>query len=141
MEQAKVEILVANPFVERCHISTPLSDMSEKGINVKLVTRQPSEERKREYLSKLIKKGVSITYDSSIHAKVIVVDHCVAIESSMNFFASSSGGASWEAGLVTIEKEVVQSIAHSILETQDRMLYQDFKDNCNYCYNGGKRKC
>jgi hypothetical protein len=115
MEHANVEILVTNPFVERCHISTPLIDMSGKGINVKLVSRQPLEQYKREYLSKLIEKGVSITFDGSVHAKLIVVDRRVGIVSSMNFFAASSGGASWEAGLVTTEEKTVQLIASSIL--------------------------
>ena len=111
MEHANVEILVTNPFVDRCHISNTLMSMSEKGINVILVARSPPEQYKRE----LSEKGVSITYDGSIHAKLIAVDRRVGIVSSMNFFAASSGGASWEAGLVTIEENIVQSIARSIL--------------------------
>lgn len=114
IEHANVEILVTNPYVDRCHLSNTLMSMGDKGINVKLITRLPPEQHKREYLSKLSKKGVSIAYDSSVHAKLIVVDRRVGIVSSMNFFATSSGGASWEAGLVTIEENIVQSIARSI---------------------------
>jgi len=114
IEHANVEILVTNPYVDRCHLSNTLMSMPDKGINVKLITRLPPEQQKREYLSKLSKKGVSILYDSSVHAKLIVVDRRVGIVSSMNFFATSSGGASWEAGLVTIEENIVQSIARSI---------------------------
>jgi hypothetical protein len=33
----------------------------------------------------------------------------------MNFYSGSSGGASWEAGLVSMEKTVVESIVDSIL--------------------------
>jgi len=111
IENANVEILVANPYVKRCHISETLKSMSEEGINVKLITR-PTQEK---YVIKLSEKGVSLTYDESVHSKLIVVDRRVGIASSMNFFSGSSGGASWEAGLVTIEESTVQSIADSIL--------------------------
>jgi hypothetical protein len=122
IEHANTEILVMNPYVDRCHISARLIDMSEKGTKVKVVTRQPDErlekhyqQKKKNFHSELKEKGVSIKYDDSVHAKLIVVDGCVGIVSSMNFYAGSSGGASWEAGVVTIEKQVVESIAHSIL--------------------------
>ena len=124
IEHANVEILVTNPYVEQCHISNTLMSMSDKGISAKLVTRSPTEQKypyqnqyqkKKQYLSKLAKKGVFIAYDESVHAKLIVADRRVAIVSSMNFVAASSGGASWEAGLVTVEENVVQSVARSIL--------------------------
>lgn len=124
IEHANVETLVANPYVEQCHISNTLMSMSEKGINVKLVTRSPTEQkypyqnqyqRKKQYLSKLSQKGVFITYDESVHAKLIVVDRRVAVISSMNFVAASSGGASWEAGLVTVQGNAVQAVIRSIL--------------------------
>jgi hypothetical protein len=85
--------------------------VSQKGINVKLITRSSPE----QYTNQLARKGVSITYDSSVHAKLIVVDRCIGIVSSMNFFAGSSGGADWEAGLITVEKSIMQSIYRSIL--------------------------
>ena len=111
IEQAKQEILVTNPFFKRCHISDALMLMSEKGINVKLLTRDiESDQFKRE----LFAKGVAITYDESIHAKLIVVDRSVGIVSSMNFYAGSSGGACWEAGIATIERSIVNSITRSI---------------------------
>lgn len=120
IEHANVEVLVTNPFVEQCHLSNTLMLVSGKGINVKLVTRSPivdkyQYQKKKQYHSKLTEKGVSITYDEPIHAKLIVADRAVATISSMNFLASSSGGASWEAGLVTIERNVVQSVARSIM--------------------------
>lgn len=112
IEQAKQEILVTNPYFKRCHISEALMSMSKKGINVKLVTRcVDSEQFKKE----LFAKGVDITYDESIHAKLIVVDRRVGIVSSMNFYAGSSGGACWEAGIATVERRVVNSITRSIL--------------------------
>ncbi len=121
IENAKSEILVTSPYVEQCHISNSLISMSKKGINVKLVTRNPIEqqyqhEKKMKYLSKLAQGGVSVAYDESIHAKLIVVDRRVAVVSSMNFVAASSGGASWEAGLVTVEENVAQSVVRSIIK-------------------------
>jgi len=120
IENAKSEILVASPYVEQCHISNSLILMSKKAVNVRLVTRNPAEqqyqhEKKMKYLSKLAQGGVSIAYDESIHAKLIAVDRRIAVVSSMNFVAASSGGASWEAGLVTVEGNVVQSVARSII--------------------------
>jgi hypothetical protein len=38
----------------------------------------------------------------------------------MNFYAASSGGKSWEAGLVTIEETVVESIINAILTLIER---------------------
>jgi hypothetical protein len=111
IEHATVEILVANPFVQRCYLSDSLMEISKKGVNVKLITRSSSK-----YINELSNKGVSITYDESVHAKLITVDDRVGIVSSMNLFANSSGGGTWEAGLVTIEEDVVKSIARSILK-------------------------
>jgi hypothetical protein len=61
-------------------------------------------------------KRVSINYDDSVHAKIIVVDRAVAIVPAMNFIASSSGCTAYEAGLVTIEPRVVDSIYNSIID-------------------------
>ena len=110
IENANVEILVANPFVKRCHICEALKSMSKEGINVELITRCLN----KKYLKELSKDGISITYDESVHAKLLVVDRCVGIASSMNYYAGSSGGALWEAGLVTTEEITVDSIVESV---------------------------
>lgn len=112
IEQAKQEILVTNPFVKRCHISEALIRMSKKRVCVKLVTRniEPPQFRKQ------FEKRVLITYDDSIHAKLIAVDRRVGIVSSMNSYAASSAGQCWEAGIATPIKKVVNSIIHSINE-------------------------
>lgn len=121
IENAYLDVLVANPFVYPCHLSNTLIKAIKKGTRVRLVTRHITDrlryqyEKKEKYHSKLKKEGVSITYDDSVHAKLIVVDRAVAIVSSMNFIASSMGGASYEAGLVTVEPDVVHSVALSII--------------------------
>ena len=65
-------------------------------------------------MKELSDSGVSIIYDESAHAKLLVVDRRVGIASSMNYYAGSSGGALWEAGLVTTEESIVESITESI---------------------------
>ena len=119
IKEANREVLVINPFVDRCHLSNTLIRAVENGIDVKLITSSPQSNRynpyrREQYHVKLKDKGVSIIYDDLIHPKIIVVDRSIAIISSMNFLASSSGGGSYEAGLVTIEPEVVKKICSSI---------------------------
>jgi phosphatidylserine/phosphatidylglycerophosphate/cardiolipin synthase-like enzyme len=112
IEQAKQEILATNPFVKRCHLSEALIRMNKEGVCVKLVTRGIDSKRFGMELA----KRVFITYDDSIHAKLIVVDGRVAIASSMNFYADSSAGECWEAGIATTNETVVNSIVRSINE-------------------------
>ena len=47
--------------------------------------------------------------------KIIVVDRKIAVDSSMNFFPNSSAGASWEAGMVSIDSNVIDRIVKSII--------------------------
>lgn len=116
---AKFDVLIANPFIQECDLSNTLIEASKNGINVVIVTRSPEDkhpeylEKKQEYHLKLKQEGISLFYDAKVHAKLIVVDHAVAILSSMNFYADSSAGVSWEAGLVSTDQTVVNSIAHS----------------------------
>ena len=71
-------------------------------------------EEKKEYHKKLREQGVEIIYKNQIHAKMIVVDNAVAIISSMNFQSSSSGGKTWEAGIISLDKNVVSVVTDSI---------------------------
>ncbi len=88
IQKAQDEILIANPYVRRCHICDSLRSMSEKGVQVKMLTRDiESQQFKRE-----LSKGVMISYDESVHAKLIIVDKRVGIVSSMNFYAGSIAG-------------------------------------------------
>lgn len=130
--KAKSEVLVVNPFVNKCDLSDTLREASKNGVEVKLITRPPDIERvqfqqgKEEYHGLLKGDGVKVSYNKAVHAKLITVDRAVAILSSMNFYSGSSGGASWEAGLVSIEKTVVESIADSILELLEKPESKEF---------------
>jgi len=126
ISNAKSEVLVVNPFVNRCDLSDTLRRGSTNGIKVCLITRPPDtgkehfQRDKEEYHSLLKEGGVSVTYNKVIHAKLVVVDRAVAIISSMNFYSGSSGGASWEAGLISVDEKVVESIVDSILELLEK---------------------
>ena len=111
IKKAREEILITSPYVKRCNICDSLKLMSEKGVYAKLLTREIQFEQFRKELV----KSVSVSYDESIHAKLIVVDRRVGIVSSMNFYAGSTAGQCWEAGIVTLDSDVVNSIYHSIL--------------------------
>lgn len=119
IKRAKVDVSIVDPFVDRCHLSNGLKGMNKKGVIVKLVTRlkdfnKEKEKEREKYHLELEKEGVSITHDDSVHAKLIVVDKIVAVISSLNFTSSSSGGMSWEAGLITIEPNIVQLVYDTI---------------------------
>ena len=113
--KARQEVFVVNPYVDKCDLSDTMRDAAGAGRRVRLVTRRPDAD-KEAYHKTLKAAGVQIFYNDAAHAKLIVVDRTVAISSSMNFYAASSGGKSWEAGLVSIEDVVVESVINSILK-------------------------
>jgi phosphatidylserine/phosphatidylglycerophosphate/cardiolipin synthase-like enzyme len=78
-------------------------------------------EKKQEYCEFLKRDGVRVTYNNTVHAKLIVVDRTAAVTSSMNFNTRSSGGASWEAGIISTEEIVVESVANSFLRLLENL--------------------
>jgi len=120
ISHAKSEVLVVNPFIQDCDLSNTLREAKKHGINVQVITRPPDDnypehlKKKQEYHSELKQEGISLSYKEKIHAKLIVVDRAVAIVSSMNFYADSSAGVSWEVGLVSTDTKVVESVANSL---------------------------
>lgn len=119
ISHAKFDVLIANPFIQDCDLSNTLIEASKNGINVQIITRPPEDKhpeylkKKQDYHSKLEQEGISLFYDAKVHAKLIVVDSAIAAVSSMNFYADSSAGVSWEAGLVSSNQKVVNSIANA----------------------------
>jgi len=116
ISMAEKSILIANPFVEPCYLTDYLIDSAMKGTEIKIVTRYPEDKEKKkiECHSKLRQQNIVLRYDGRIHSKLVVVDNKVAVVSSMNFYSGSSGGASNEAGIVSIEDKVVESAANYI---------------------------
>lgn len=123
IRRASKEVLIVNPFIESCSLSKTLEEASKHGAKVTVITRPPREDdqreqEKEEYHSKLKQEGINLVYNKETHAKLIVVDNEAAIVSSMNFYSGSSGGKTWEAGLVSIEETVVKSVANAIHKLQ-----------------------
>jgi hypothetical protein len=114
--KAQDEILVTTPYLDNCFLVSALQEARNRRANVKIITRRPNSKDDKEY-SKLEcqgflrKNGVSIHYDNTIHAKVLVIDHKIAVVSSMNIYSGSTGGGSLEAGIVTFEEKVVEPVA------------------------------
>ncbi|MBM3292409.1 hypothetical protein FJY84_06990 [Candidatus Bathyarchaeota archaeon] len=108
------EVLVVNPYVEKCNLSDSLIQASTIGKEVSLVTRPADSIVKEEYHGFLKASGIDLTYNKSVHAKIMVLDRAIAIVSSMNLYSGSTAGTSWEAGLISIESSVVESVINSI---------------------------
>jgi phosphatidylserine/phosphatidylglycerophosphate/cardiolipin synthase-like enzyme len=121
IRMAKNTILLANPYLESCYLTDALIDSARQQTEIRIVTRSPEarETKKVECHSKLRKTGVFLRYDNQIHSKIIVVDNKIAIVSSMNFYSGSSGGASKEAGIVSIDERVVESATDYIKRLLD----------------------
>jgi hypothetical protein len=120
IEKAKDEILVTSPYVDSCHPITLLTEAKDRRVNVRIVTTRPTKDKndvkKVECHALLRKKGVNIHYINTIHAKIIIVDHKVAIVSSMNLYSGSTGGGLLEAGIVSFESKVVESASKYITD-------------------------
>jgi hypothetical protein len=117
IRMAKDTILIANPYIESCYLTDALIDSAQSSTKIKLVTRRPQarETRKDECHQKLRKiDNIDLYIDNQIHSKIMVVDKKITVVSSMNFYSGSSGGASKEAGIVSMDKDVVESAANYI---------------------------
>lgn len=120
ISHAKGEIIVVNPWIRDCDLSDTLREAAESKVSVTLVIRSTDDSSEINYHNVLKKSGVQIYTNNKVHAKLIVVDRAVAIASSMNFIVQSSGGQSWEAGIVTIDPDVVEVIVNSVLKIIER---------------------
>ena len=109
-------VRVVNPFVEECMVSESLRSASREGREVVLITRPPESTSdcgvplKEVYHRVLREDGIILAYNRDVHAKIVVVDRAAAIVSSMNFFPASASGVTWEAGIITIDEDVVAFI-------------------------------
>lgn len=121
ISHAKSEVLVVNPFIQNCDLSNTLRDVQKRGINVQIITRPPHDrypdnlKQKQDYHASLQQDGISVLYEKKVHAKLLMVDQAVAVVSSMNFYPESSAGVSWEAGLVSTNPDIIESIMESVL--------------------------
>jgi phosphatidylserine/phosphatidylglycerophosphate/cardiolipin synthase-like enzyme len=125
MDRAKSNILVVNPFVDGATLGTALRDAAKRKVDVSLITRRPQEHPDRwKFHKTLVSEGVDMYYSGrkrgagGVHSKPVIVDNEVAIVSSMNFIQSSENDT-WETGIVSVDRNVVDSAANSFSNYSD----------------------
>ena len=109
-------IIVVNPFFDFSTSTQLIVKAKQNGKTVVMVTRPPRGPHFKKLHETLEKQGISLLYHVDLHAKLIVIDDLLAVVSSMNFQQRASAGITWEAGLVTMNKEIVDSIKSSIAD-------------------------
>jgi len=112
--KANHTIIVVNPFVDMSTPTKLLIEARKRGKRVVLVTRPPSNDIGRWTHQTLLRSELSVLYCKGLHAKIILIDDALAVISSMNFLQRATAGLSWEAGIVTIEKNTVTEIKNAI---------------------------
>jgi len=109
-------IIVVNPFIDGSTPTQLLIKARQNGKTVVVVTRKPKGPIQTKIQDWLMKAGITMLYHKNIHAKIIIVDDMVAVVSSMNFIKNATAGTSWEAGMVTIDQDTVDSVKASITD-------------------------
>jgi len=119
VHNAKKEIIIVNPFVTECSLTENIK-MASAYKRVFLLTRPPEFETDFKFYEKakchgsLKESGVKIAYNRGVHAKIMMFDRTLCVVSSMNLYHDSSEGLTYEAGLVTMDGEVVNYILESV---------------------------
>lgn len=123
MDRAQKSILVINPFVDRAGLGTALRDAAKRGVETLLISRKPESYPDREEFHRTLKDaGVELYYsgkDGGVHSKLLIVDEEVAIVSSLNFTRNAEAAVSWETGIVSVDKDVVESSIESVRTFRD----------------------
>ncbi|MFH2111241.1 MAG: phospholipase D-like domain-containing protein [Candidatus Bathyarchaeota archaeon] len=109
-------IIVVNPFIDRSMPTKLLTTARRNGRTVVVVTRSSSGPYVKKLHEWLLKEGIKILYENNLHAKIVIIDDLLAVVSSMNFQQNATAGITWEAGIVTMNKETVDSIKSSITD-------------------------
>ncbi|MHA1713941.1 MAG: phospholipase D-like domain-containing protein [Candidatus Ranarchaeia archaeon] len=107
IESAENNVLVINPIVAKASISDKLVQAAKQKVKIKIITRKPSDDARAEYHDHLKSAGIKIKYNQRVHASVIIVDHAIAVVSSLYFYGATR---SLEAGVVTFDPPVVRQI-------------------------------
>jgi hypothetical protein len=129
IENVRTELLVVNPFIDKSNLVNTMKNRSQKGIIIKVLTKPPELKEKTEFVDNLQEYKIDVSVNKSIHAKIMVFDRGVAIISSMNLFAFSLGGGSWEAGIATCSEDVVSEVLNGITLKFDEKETSSWKAN------------
>jgi hypothetical protein len=114
--QAFNTIIVVTPFIDRSMPTQLLIRARRNGRTVVVLTRSSNSPPVKKLHEWLLKEGIKILYDKNLHAKIVIIDDLLAVVSSMNFTQNATAGITWEAGIVTVNKETVDSIKSSITD-------------------------
>lgn len=125
VRRARSSITYVSPWIEEIGVTKNLMTASSHGKRVLIVTREPEWSSRSDWgqrqaaiyekcHSNLTKHDAVIFYRNEIHGKVLLVDDLVAVISSFNLLKNPASGLSWEAGIVTYEPDVINSIKESI---------------------------
>jgi phosphatidylserine/phosphatidylglycerophosphate/cardiolipin synthase-like enzyme len=114
INQAIKTVIVVNPFIDRSMPVQLLVKAKRMGKTVVIVTRHTFKPHIKKLHEWLTKGGIKLLYHKNLHAKITIIDDSLSIVSSMNFQYNATAGISWEAGIVTINKDTVDSIKASI---------------------------
>jgi len=109
-------IIVVNPFIDPSMPTKLLITARRNGRTVVVVTRSSNNPHVKKLHELLVKAGIIILHDTNLHAKIVIIDDLLAVVSSMNFTQNATAGITWEAGIVTVNKETVDSIKSSITD-------------------------
>lgn len=114
------EVLIVNPYVEKCTLSNLLVDAAKSGLDVKLISQSPvkdyegkRKEAKIRFHETMREAGVKLYYNASVHAKMFLLDKEVLAIGSMNLYSDSTAGKLWEAGMFTVDKVSIKSALDS----------------------------
>jgi hypothetical protein len=122
--------------LDSCFLATALQEARDRRVNVKIVARRPTKDKadapKLECQALLRKKGVFIHYINTIHSKIIIIDRKMAILSSMNLYSGSTGGGLLEAGIVSFEDKVVNSVAKYVDDLLEKPESPDITSTSSY---------
>ena len=125
IKKADKEIILFTPWIENINLTKLLIRTCESNCNVIVITRPPNYNTTRDWELKqaheqakcheeLRNAGAKIQFRNDIHGKLMIVDRQIAVVSSFNFTRNPASGVSWEAGIITYEKKVVEGIIKSI---------------------------
>ena len=114
VDNVQKELLIVSPYIDKTSIMDSIKIRAENGVKVRVLTRSPENNNKAsskiQFINNLVEYGVEVKINESVHAKILVFDRGVALISSMNLYAYSVGGGSWEAGIATTSPEVLNEI-------------------------------
>jgi len=121
LPRSKKEILIVNPFIEKCSQCDELLTASQRGLDVKIITQSTVKDyegrRKKakiKYHKTIKESDIEFYYNESVHAKLIILDDQVLTASSMNLYSESVAGKLWEAGIVTTDLSNINLARESI---------------------------